>query len=144
LPHVFNIPLIWGIKPPLNQRPPLPLCQARPSSATYVYGAMDPSRYIPWLVVYSLRVLGGQASLCCSSSGVAVPLCFSSPSANSPTRFHELSLMVGCKHPHLHWSVAGQTSPGTATLHSFPQVPLDHSNSVGFELIHVFYQSTMD
>ena len=26
-------------------------CQVRPSSATYVSEAMDPSRYIPWLVV---------------------------------------------------------------------------------------------
>ena len=40
--------------------------------------------------------------------------------------------MVGYKHPCLHWSVAIQTSQGTATPVSCQQVPLDHSNSVGF------------
>jgi hypothetical protein len=38
--------------------------------------------------------------------------------------------MGDSKHLPLHWSVAGQTSPGTATLGSCPQAPLDHSNSV--------------
>jgi hypothetical protein len=41
-------------------------CQARPSSATYVYGVIDPSRYTPWLVVCTLGELGGQTSLRCS------------------------------------------------------------------------------
>ena len=40
--------------------------------------------------------------------------------------------MVGSKHLPLHWSVAGQTSPGTATLGPSLQAPLGHSNSVGF------------
>jgi hypothetical protein len=35
---------------------------------------------------------------------------------SSPTTFPELSLMVGSKHPHLHWSVAGWISQGTASL----------------------------
>ena len=54
--------------------------------------------------------------------------------SSSPTRFPEFSLMVGSKHLHLHWPVAGRTSPGTATLGSCLQVPLDHSNSVGFSV----------
>ena len=75
----------------------------------------------------------GQASLCCcSSNGVAIPLCSFSPFASSPTRFPEFSLMVGSKHPPLLWSVAGQTSPGTATLGSCPQVLLNHRKNVRF------------
>jgi hypothetical protein len=31
-------------------------------------------------------------------------------------------------------SVAGRTSPGTATIHSSPQVPLDYGNSLGFDV----------
>jgi hypothetical protein len=69
-------------------------CQARPSSATFVYGAMDPSRYTPWLVVQTTGELGGQARLFSSPNGVAIPLHSSSPSASSPTWFPELSLMV--------------------------------------------------
>ena len=38
--------------------------------------------------------------------------------------------MVGSKHPHLHWSVAGWTSQGTATADSYQQAPLDHGHSV--------------
>ena len=34
--------------------------------------------------------------------------------------------MVGSKHLPLLWSVAGQTSPGTAKLCSAPQAPLNH------------------
>ena len=56
----------------------------------------------------------------------------SSPSSSSPIRFSELSLMVGSKHPHLHLSVAGQTSPVNTSLGSCQQVPLDHGNSVWF------------
>ena len=40
--------------------------------------------------------------------------------------------MVCSKHPYVHWSISGQTSQGSTTLGSFQQVPLDHSNSVGF------------
>jgi hypothetical protein len=64
--------------------------------------------------------------------GLQFPLCSSSPSASTSTMFPELSLMVGSKHPHLHWSVSGQTYPGTTTLGSCPQAPLDPSNSAGF------------
>jgi len=61
------------------------------------------------LVGGSLGELGGQANLCCSSSGVAILLHPSRPSTSSLTRFPELCLMVGYKDPHLHWSVASQT-----------------------------------
>jgi len=46
--------------------------------------------------------LGGQASLCCSSSGLAIPLLSSSPSTSSSPGSLSSSLMVGSKHPHLH------------------------------------------
>jgi len=55
----------------------------------------------------------------------------SSPSTSSPTRLPELTPMVGSKHPHLHWSVAGQTLQGTTTPGSCHYV-LDHGNSVRF------------
>jgi hypothetical protein len=41
-------------------------------------------------------------------------------------------LRVASKHPHLHWSVAGQTSQEAATPGLCQQAPLDHSNSVRF------------
>jgi hypothetical protein len=63
-----------------------------------------------------------------------MPLSFSSPSASSPTKLSELSLMVGPKHLHLHWSVADWTSTRIATLGSGQHVPLDHGNSVGFDV----------
>ena len=78
--------------------------------------------------------LGSQASLWCSSNGVAIILGYSCPSASSPRRFPEFSLMVGSKHLHLHWSVAGRTSQGTTTLGCCQQEPLDHGNSVGFAI----------
>jgi hypothetical protein len=93
---------------------------------------MDPSRYTRWLVVLSLGERGSQGSLCCSSNGVATPLCSSNPSTSSSTRFSELSLMVGSKHQHLHWSVAGQTSQGNTSLSSGQQMPVDPCNNVGF------------
>jgi hypothetical protein len=92
-------------------------CQTRASSATYESGAMDPCRYTPWLVVYSLGELGGQVSLCCSSNGLTTPLCSPSPSASSRSRFPELSLMVDSKHPHLHWPVSiGLILDGTGII----------------------------
>jgi hypothetical protein len=42
----------------------------------------------------------------------------------------ELSLMVGSKHPDLHWFVAGRTSQETATPGSCQQGLLSNSNSV--------------
>jgi hypothetical protein len=76
--------------------------------------------------------LGGQVNLYCSSNGTAIPLCSSSSSASSPTRFPKFSLIVGSKNPPLLWSVTGYTSPGTATLGSCPEASLDHGNSVEF------------
>jgi hypothetical protein len=43
----------------------------------------------------------------------------------------KLSLIVGSRHPYLHWSVASRTSQGTAIPCSCQQVPLDNSTSVG-------------
>jgi hypothetical protein len=66
--------------------------------------------------------------------GCSQPLCSSSPSTSSPSRVVELSLMVGSKHPYLHWSVAGRTSQGIATPDSCQQVPFGNSNTVGFSV----------
>ena len=47
LPHYLSsINLHWGIQRPQDQG-----LQARPSFATYVFGASDLSRYTPWLMV---------------------------------------------------------------------------------------------
>ena len=51
-------------------------------------------------------------------------------SSSAYPSFLQLSLMVGSKHPHLHWSGAGKTSQGTAIPGSCHQAPLGNSNSV--------------
>ena len=86
--HLFlhtcsSIPLQWGIKPPHDHR-----CQIRPSSATYVARATEPSMYIlfawwfsPWKFwVVRLQILSFSYS----------------PSLNSSTGVPALSLTVGC------------------------------------------------
>jgi hypothetical protein len=89
--------------------------------------AMGPYLYTPWLMMQSLGTLGGPASW--RSYGIVIPLSSSNPSAISPTRDPELSLMVGSKHSHLHLSVAGWTSQGAATPGSSQQVPICKGNS---------------
>ena len=52
-PNAPASPLLWGIKPPQDQRLPLPLMSDK-AILCYICiwsGAMDPSLYIPWLVV---------------------------------------------------------------------------------------------
>lgn len=44
----------------------------------------------------------------------------------------ELNPMVGSKHSHLHWPVAGGTSQGRATPGTCQQAPLGKTTSVGF------------
>ena len=44
-------------------------------------------------------------------------------------RVPEFSLMLGSKHPHLYWSLAGKTSQGTDTPGSYQQEPLVNSYS---------------
>jgi hypothetical protein len=51
LPHCSSIPLLWSIQPPWDQWPPSHCFRAKPSSATYVSGAMCTSRYTSELVV---------------------------------------------------------------------------------------------
>jgi hypothetical protein len=48
-------------------------CQARPSSATYLSGATDPSRYALWLVVQTLGGLGGQPAYVVLPVGLQSP-----------------------------------------------------------------------
>ena len=76
-------------------------CLTRPSSATYVAGAMGPSMCTLWLVVYSPGGLGvgsGLLTVLLPSWGCKPP---SVPSATSPPGNPELSPMVGCEHPPL-------------------------------------------
>ena len=48
-----------------------------------------------------------------------------------PSPVSEFSLMGGFNYPPLLWSVAAWTSPGTATLGSSSQAPLNHSFGFG-------------
>ena len=83
LPHHPSIPLCWGIEPSQNKGLPSHWCQIRPSCATYVAGALDPSMFSLCLVFMSLGDPGGQVSWYCSSYGVAIPFSSFSPSLNS-------------------------------------------------------------
>jgi hypothetical protein len=54
------------------------------------------------------------------------------PFSQLTTSVPELSLMVGSKPPHLHWSVAGQTFQEIVTPGSCQQVPLGHCKGVRY------------
>jgi hypothetical protein len=127
-------PLVRATNSPQVQGLLLPLMSDKAkiiSSATYDFGAVDLSLYIPWLVLYSLGALGGLSTQHFSSYGVAIPLRSSSHSSSSPPpRVSELSLMVSFEHPHLHWSLASKTLQGTSTPGSCQQAPQVNSNSV--------------
>jgi hypothetical protein len=109
--HLSSIPFHLGIKPPLVQGPPLLLLSSK-AVLCYIH---------IWSQVHSLvdgldsGRTGWWGQLILFFQWGCNPLCSSSPSARSPTKFSELSLMVGSKHPHLHRSVAGRTSQGAAT-----------------------------
>jgi hypothetical protein len=134
--------LLWGCSPihlytpaPLLPYPPMLGHQtstgSRPCSAICVSGTMDPPcTLLGWwshlwehLEVWPTNIvihMGLQPSPSCSS-----------PSASSPTRVCELSLIIGCEHLHLHWLGAGRTSQGTAIPGTCQEVPLGTSNSLG-------------
>ena len=107
-------------------------CQARPSFATYAYGAIDSSRYTPWLGVQYLGITGWLGHLMlffqwgCNHSLLFQSFC------QLPHRFPELILIVGSKLPRLHWSVVSWTSQGTATPGSCQQ---EHLDSVKFSFL---------
>jgi hypothetical protein len=131
LPHppAFFAPPPYAEASNLHRTKDLPSqwCQTRPSSATYVSEAMAPS-------LLPCTLFGWWSSSWehyghSSSYWAAIPLCSSRPSASSPNGIAELSLMVGSKYPHLHWSVADWTSQRTATPDSCQQVLHDKSNS---------------
>jgi hypothetical protein len=108
-------------------------CQKRLSSATYAAGAIGPSMCTLWLVFSSLRALGKGGLVgwyCCSSYGVANPFSSFSPFSNSSIGVPALSLMAGCEHPHLYWSVSSRAFQGTAIPGSCLQALLGISNSV--------------
>ena len=72
-------------------------CKTRPSSTTYAAGAVGPSMYNLWLVVYSLRALGCLIGwYCCSTYGVANPFNSFSHCPNLSTGVTMLSSMFGC------------------------------------------------
>jgi hypothetical protein len=76
-PHP-DILLHWGVEPPQEQGPLLPLMPP------YVAGAMDRPMCTLWLVVKSLETLGALvSSCCCSSYGAANSFNSFSPFSNS-------------------------------------------------------------
>jgi hypothetical protein len=104
--HTIN-PLCWSIRPPQDKVPPLPLMAEKAHFLLLIY--LEPW-YTPWLVVTSLGALSGHLSLYCSSYGVAIPLCSSSPSSELPHQGPELSVMLCWEHPHLLSSGTNRTS----------------------------------
>jgi hypothetical protein len=123
LSHHSYKPLHWHIKPPQDQRPPLPLMSDK-AILCYIGNWSQGSLPVHYLVG---GLFPGSTGL---SNEAAIPLCSFSPSGSSHTRVPKLSLMVGIKHPHLHWSVAGRISQGIAIPGSCQQAPLVKSNRV--------------
>jgi hypothetical protein len=84
-----------------------------------------------WFSPWELWGGGGLVGwYCWSSYGVAIPFSSFSPSPNSSNGVPAFRLIVGCKHPHLYWSVSVRASQGTAILGSCQQVLLGIHNSV--------------
>jgi hypothetical protein len=134
-PNVPTSPLHLGIKLPWVQGPPLPLLSDK-AILCYICFWNHGSLQVHSSVVDldSWRTWWSGQLMLFFQWGCHPPPSLSpsfSPSASSPTRFPELSLMTGSKHLHLHWWVAHLTSQGTATPGSCQQVPLDHLNSAG-------------
>jgi hypothetical protein len=126
-----SVPLRWGTKTPQNQGPPLTLISDK---AILCYLCIWSHGSLPVHFLVSAQVLGalgGPASQHCSSYGVAVPLCSSSPSPSFLSRVPKLSLMVGCEQLHLHWSGADRTSQGDSHTRFLSEVPLSNCNSQG-------------
>lgn len=104
LPHCSILSYAGASSLPWTKGLPSRCCQASPSSATYVSGNINPSRYTPLLVVHTLGKLSVQASQW---------------SCNPPqllqffTRLPECSLTVVSMHAHLHRSIAGWISSET-------------------------------
>ena len=131
LPHCSGIPLLMGIKSPWDKGKLLPLLSGK-AILCYIFIWSHGSLHVHSLAgdVDFERTGWSSHPILFFQWGCNAPLLHSSnPCASCPTRFPEFSLMVGSKHLHLHWSVAVQTFPGSATLGS---LPLDHNNSVGF------------
>jgi hypothetical protein len=90
-----SIPLHWGIKPLQDQRPSLPLMSDKAILCylcVWSHGSLPVHLWVGVLVPGSTR---WPCQLMLFFLGVAITLRSSSPSATSPTRVPELSLMVG-------------------------------------------------
>jgi hypothetical protein len=84
-------------------------CQPMPSSATYATGAMGPSMYTLWLVVYYWKFWGSGWLMLFFIWG-CTPLQLLHPSPNSSIAVPMFSPMVGCEHLPLYLSGFGWTS----------------------------------
>jgi hypothetical protein len=104
--HLPSTSLHWGIEPPQNQGPLLPIMSDK-SILCYIWGWSYGS-----LHVYSS--VGGLVPGSSGESGWLILLifrwCCNLP--NSSIGIPALSLMVGCEHPHLYWSDIGRASRG--------------------------------
>ena len=98
-------------------------CQIRPSSATYVSGAMDPSMYTLWLMVSLLE--HGVVQLV----DIALPMGMQPPSAPSVLPL-ALSLVSSCSVRWLPMSICICIGQGTLIPDSCQQVLLGINNSV--------------
>ena len=84
-PHHSSIPLCWGIEPPQDQGPPLPLLSDK-AILCYICIWSHESLPIHFLVSGLVSGSTGLASQC-SSYGIAIPLHSFGPTASFPMGF---------------------------------------------------------
>jgi hypothetical protein len=98
LPHRSSMTLCWGIEPPQDQGPSLPLI---PDKAILFYicswshGSLHVYSFVGDLVPWSSGVLVGL--YCCASYGIATPLSSFSPPPSPSIRILKLRTVVGCE-----------------------------------------------
>lgn len=84
-PYYYSIPLCWGIKPPQDQGPPLPLLSDK-AILCYICVWSHESLPVHFLVSGLVSGSTGLASQC-SSYGIAIPLHSFGPTASFPMGF---------------------------------------------------------
>ena len=115
-PHPSSIPCLWGIKPPQDQGPPLPL---RPGKTVLSYIRSSGHGQAPGCFMVGGLVpleLGGVHLLDAVVLPIWLqnPLQLFSPFSNSSIGVPGFNLMIVCKYLHLSQSDAGRASQRTS------------------------------
>ena len=124
LPPCPGIHVHLGTKPSQDQGPPFPLVSDK-AILCYIYIWIH--RSLP-----SHSLVGGLVSESTGWSGQSMLFFLGLQSPSAPPVLPPASppWSLSSKHPHLHWSVAGQASQRTATPGFCQQVSLGNSNKV--------------